>query len=324
MLKVYKINIYFYLCYNKALLTTRKKMSDSSKKAVLTAFGANAAIAVTKTVGATVTGSGTLFAEALHSFADCTNQVLLLLGMSQSKKKPDDRHPMGYGKVGYFYSMCVAFLLFFIAGLASIQHGWEVFHHPEPVKYLGISIAILCVSVLLEGYALFGALKGVKEESPDLSLHQWFKETRNSELLIVVAEDTGALIGLGIALIALTTTAITNNPLYDALGTMAVGCLLIIVAINVMIEVKAMITGESIDEETENEIVEFLELQPEVHKVINIITQQYGKDIMVALKVHMKKAGTDVDLVKNIDAVEERMQKKFGIKWSFFEPDIEK
>lgn len=299
-------------------------MSGSSKKAVLTAFAANTGIAITKTIGAIFTGSGTLFAEALHSFADCTNQILLLIGMSQSTRKPDERHPMGYGKVGYFYSMCVAFLLFFIAGLASIQHGYEVFKHPEPVKYLGISIGILCVSVLLEGYALFGALKGVKEENDEWSLMQWFKETRNSELLIVVAEDTGALIGLAIALTALTATAITGNPIYDAFGTIMVGVLLIIVAVNVMIEVKAMITGESIGVEKEDEIIEFLEKQPEVDHVINIITQHYGKDIMVAVKVHMKKAGSDVDLVRNIDSVEDRMQKQFGIKWSFFEPDIEK
>lgn len=299
-------------------------MSGSSKKAVLTAFAANTGIAITKTAGAVVTGSGTLFAEALHSFADCTNQILLLIGMSQANRKPDERHPMGYGKVGYFYSMCVAFLLFFIAGLASIQHGYEVFKHPEPVKYLGISIVILIVSVFLEGYALYGALKSVKEENAEWSLREWFKETRNSELLIVVAEDTGALIGLAIALIALSATAITGNPIFDAIGTMMVGMLLIIVAINVMIEVKAMITGESIGEEKEDEIIEFLEKQPEVEKVINIITQQYGKDIMIALKVHMKKAGSDVDLVRNIDSVEERMQKEFNIKWSFFEPDIEK
>lgn len=299
-------------------------MSGSSKKAVLTAFGANTGIAIAKAFGAAFTGSGTLFAEALHSLADCTNQILLLIGMSQSTRKPDENHPMGYGKVGYFYSMCVAFLLFFVAGLASIQHGWEVFNHPEPVKYLGISIAILLFSVALEGYALYGALKGVKEENPELSLREWFKQTRNSELLIVVAEDTGALVGLSIALIALTATALTNNPIYDALGTMAVGVLLIVVAINVMIEVKAMITGESIGEEKEEEIRLFLESQPEVKKVINMITQQYGKDFMVALKVEMNKAGSDVDLVKNIDAVEDRMQKKFGIKWSFFEPDFDK
>lgn len=299
-------------------------MSGSSKKAVLTAFAANTGIAIAKTFGAIFTGSGTLFAEALHSFADCTNQILLLIGMSQADRKADERHPMGYGKVGYFYSMCVAFLLFFIAGLASIQHGYEVFKHPEPVKYLGLSIGILCFSVLLEGYALYGALKSVKEENAQWSLRKWFKETRNSELLIVVAEDTGALVGLAIALIALTATAITGDPIYDAIGTIMVGVLLIIVAINVMIEVKAMITGESIGGEKEDEIIAFLDAQPEVDHLINIITQQYGKDIMVAVKVHMKKAGSDVDLVKNIDAVEDRMQKKFNIKYSFFEPDIEK
>jgi len=299
-------------------------MSGSSKKAVLTALGANSAIAVSKSIGAFFTGSGSLFAEALHSAADCANQILLLIGMNQSQKKADDNHPMGYGKVGYFYSMCVAVLLFVVAGWASITHGWEVLKDPQPVKYLGISIGILLFSVALEGYALFSAVKGAREEMPDVSLWKWFKQTRNSELLIVVAEDTGALIGLTLALIALSATAITGNPIYDAMGSIAVGVLMIVVAINVMIEVKAMITGESIGIEKEDEIIAYLEAQPEVKKVINIITQHFGKDIMVALKVEMNKAGSDVDLVRNIDAVEDRMQKKFNIKWSFFEPDFNK
>jgi cation diffusion facilitator family transporter len=299
-------------------------MSGSSKKAVVTALGANTTIAISKSIGAFFTGSGSLFAEALHSWADCANQILLLVGMNQSQRKPDDNHPMGYGKVGYFYSMCVAVLLFVVAGLASITHGWDVVKDPHPVQYLGISIGILILSVALEGYALFSALKGAKEEFPDLTMWQWFKETRNSELLIVVAEDTGALIGLTIALIALAATAVTGNPVYDALGSIFVGVLMIIVAFNVMVEVKAMITGESIGLDKEEEIIQWLEAQPEVKKVINIITQQYGKDAMVALKVEMNKAGSDVDLVKNIDAVEDRMQKKFNIKWSFFEPDFDK
>lgn len=299
-------------------------MSGSSKSAVITALCSNTVIAIAKTIGAYFTKSGTLFAESLHSWADCVNQILILVGMEQSKKKPDNDHPMGYGKVGYFYSMCVAFLLFFVAGLASVHHGFEVLSHPEPLKYIGWSVGILLLSVVLEGYALYCAVKITKQEDPDSSLWQWFKETRNSELLIVVAEDTGALIGLMIALCALTVTIITGNPIYDAYGTIAVGVLLIAVSFNVMIEVKSMITGESIGEEKEDEIIAYLEAQPEVLKVMNIITQQYGKDIMVALKVHMKRAGSDVDLVRNIDAVEDRMQKKFGIKWSFFEPDIEK
>jgi cation diffusion facilitator family transporter len=299
-------------------------MSHTSKRAIYTALGSNVVIAIAKTIGALITRSGTLFAESLHSWADCINQVLLLIGMTQSQKKADDNHPMGYGKVGYFYSMCVAFLLFFVAGLASIMHGIEVFKHPEPVSYLGMSIGILLLSVCLEGYSLYFALKGVKEENPEWTTWQWFKQTRNSELLIIVAEDTGALIGLLVALIALVLTAITGDTMYDALGTIVVGILLILVSSLVAIEVKAMITGESIGDVKEQEILEFLEKQPEVDKVLNMITQQYGKDIMIALKVQMNRAGSDIELVKNIDAVEERMQKKFNIKWSFFEPDFEK
>lgn len=298
--------------------------SHSSKKAVFTALGSNVIIAITKTIGAFLTKSGTLFAESLHSWADCANQILLLIGMHQSKKTPDKIHPMGYGKVGYFYSMCVAFMLFFIAGLASIFHGWHVIKHPEPLQYLSYTVLILLVSMVLEGYALYNAIGAARNNSKNFNLWNWFKTTRNSELLIVIAEDTGALIGLLIAFIALSATIITGNVIYDAIGTILVGILLIVVSLNVMIEVKAMITGESIGADKEKAIIDYLEKQPEVCHVINIITQHYGSDIMVALKVHMKRTGSDIELVKNIDAVEERMQKHFNIKWSFFEPDIDK
>lgn len=299
-------------------------MSHSSKRAVLTALVANVSIAIAKTFGAAITKSGSLFAEALHSWADCINQIFLLIGMSQSQRKPDDDHPMGYGKVGYFYSMCVAFMLFFFAGVASIHHGIEVWSSNEPIKHVEWSVAILLFSVVLEGYALYSALKSARLEIPGATIWEWFKETRNSELLIVVAEDSGALLGLTIALIALTATAITGNPVYDAAGTIGVGVLLIAVSLNVMIEVKSMITGESIGDEKEQAIIDYLESQPEVEKVINIITQHYGKDVMVALKVQMKRTGSDLELVNCIDSVEDRMQKKFNIKWSFFEPDIER
>jgi cation diffusion facilitator family transporter len=297
-------------------------MSHSSTKAIVSALIANICIAIAKTIGAIFTASGTLLAESLHSWADCINQVLLLIGVSQSKKAPDLHHPMGYGKVSYFYSICVAFLLFFVAGLASLQHGIHVLQNPEPVQYLEISIGILLLSVALEGFALFNALKSVKEENPNQSL--WFRNTRNSELLIIVAEDSGALLGLMVALIALTLTLITGNPLFDAIGTMMVGVLLIILSIAVMRELRSLIIGESVEQSKHDAIISFLEKQPEVHQVINLITQQYGQDIMVAVKIEMKEKTDALALISHIDIVEERLQQQFNIKWSFFEPDVSK
>jgi cation diffusion facilitator family transporter len=298
-------------------------MSSGSMKAVLYALSANAGIAVCKSVGAVMTGSGSLLAESLHSWADCTNQIMLMIGMKQAKKAPDVNHPMGYSKVGYFWSMLVGVLLFFMSGLFALYEGVEHLLHPEPLKYLWYSIGILAASVVLESFSLWGGLKESKEERGDKGLWAWFKSTRQSEMLVVVAEDIGALAGLAIALIFLILTAVTGNPMYDAIGTLGIGVLMVGIAFAVMSEVKDMITGESVGVEKEREIREFLESQPEIEKIMNLITIQWGNDIMVATKAQMKPTGSEDGLIANINNVEERLQAKFGVRWSFFEPDKE-
>ena len=299
--------------------------SSGSLRAILTALGANLGIAVAKSAAAAFTGSGAMLAEALHSFADCGNQLLLLVGLRQARKAPTEDHPMGYGKVAYFWSMMVAILLFSVGGLFSIWHGFQALHHPGPVHYLGPSIAVLAVAVVLEGYALRGALGVVNAERGEQSLWRWFRDTRQSELMIVVGEDVAALSGLCIALVALALTAATGNPVFDAIGTIGVGVLLVVVAFLVLFEVKSLLTGESVSPKLRAEIRAFVEAQPEVEHVVNMITQQFGDYIMVALKVKMKRAESDLALVSAINEVEERMQAHFvspRLKYSFFEPDL--
>lgn len=297
-------------------------MSSGSIKAVLYALGANTGIAIMKTGAAIVTGSGSLMAESLHSWADCTNQIMLLVGMKQAKKAPDINHPMGYAKVSYFWAMLVAVLLFFMSGAFALYEGIERVLHPEPVKYLWASVGILAGAVIMETLSLWGALKESAQERGEQSLWNWFRSTRHSELLVVVAEDVGALAGLAVALIFLLLTAVTGNSMFDAVGTVFIGLLMITISVSVMREVKAMITGESVGAEKEAEIKAFLNAQPEIEKVINLITIQWGSDVMVATKAQMKPAGSEEQMVKNISEVEERLQAKFGVKWSFFEPDI--
>ncbi|MDB5859600.1 MAG: cation diffusion facilitator family transporter [Ramlibacter sp.] len=296
-----------------------------SLKAVLTALGGNLGIAAAKSVAAFFTGSGALLAEALHSFADCGNQLLLLVGMKQAQRAPDEDHPMGHGKVAYFWSMMVALLLFSVGGAFSIYHGIHALQHPEPLKYLVPSILVLAASVAMEGYALRGALQAVSAERGSGSLWSWFRATRQSELMVVVGEDVAALGGLAVALLALVLTAITGNPVFDALGTIAVGALLVVVAGVVLFEVKSLITGESASPRLRSEIQAFVEAQPEVERVVNMLTQQYGDYIMVALKVKMRRMESDLALVAAINEIEERMQHRFTnprLKYSFFEPDL--
>lgn len=298
-------------------------MSASSLKAVFYALGANAGIAIAKSFAAFFTGSGSLLAESLHSWSDCINQIMLLVGMKQAKKAPDKNHPMGYAKVSYFWAMLVAVLLFFMSGVFSIHEGFErITHSEKPVEHLGLSLIVLAISIVMESFSLYGALKESKSERGSQSIWKWIKTTRHSEILVVVCEDVGALLGLVVAFTFLMLTLLTGNPIYDAIGTAAIGVLMCGIAYVVMSEVKAMITGESISAEKEEEIKKFLEEQPEVEKVINLITIQWGQDIMIATKAQMSKVETPEELIKNISVVEEKMQEKFGVKWSFFEPDI--
>lgn len=299
-------------------------MSSGSTKAVIAALMANGGIAVSKTAAALFTGSGSLMAESLHSWADCTNQIFLLMGMKQAKRAPDENHPMGYARVTYFWAMLVAVLLFGLGGLFALYEGVERLLHPQPVQYVGISIAVLVVAVLLEGYSLWNALNEVRKEAPGKPLLTWFKETRQSELMVVTAEDIGALAGLAIALSALTLTAITGNPMYDALGSIAVGLLLSVISIAVVREVQAMITGESASPEMRTKIKAFLTSQPEVEEVYNIISIQWGAELMIAVKAKMAPVPSAEAMVDAINAVEERLQAALGVRWVFFEPDIKK
>lgn len=295
---------------------------SGSLKAIFYALAANGGIALAKAIAAFFTGSGAMLAEALHSFADCGNQVLLLVGMRQAKKAPTPDHPMGYGRVVYFWSMMVGVLLFSIGGLFSVWHGIESLRHPEPVKYLLPSLGVLLVALVLEAMSLRGALKALAAERGDKSLWRWFRETRQSELLVITGEDIAALAGLALAFVALCLTALTGNPVFDALGSIAVGLLLMGVSFAVTTEVKSLITGESASPETRRAIAEFVASQPEVERIVNLITFQLGDKVAVAVKAKMAPMPSAEALVSAIDEVEERLQAHFpSLHWSFFEPD---
>ncbi|MDB5938685.1 MAG: cation diffusion facilitator family transporter [Polaromonas sp.] len=299
--------------------------NTGSRKAVFYALGANGGIALAKAVAAFYTGSGAMLAEALHSFADCGNQLLLLVGMRQARKSPTPDHPMGYGRVVYFWSMMVGVLLFSMGGLFSVWHGIGSLRHPEPVRYLLPSLGVLLVALVLEGISLRGALQALAAERGGKTLWRWFRETRQSELLVITGEDMAALAGLALAFVALALTGLTGNPVFDALGSIAVGLLLMGVSFAVTKEVKSLITGESASPEMRAAITEFVARQPEVERIVNLITFQLGDRVAVAVKAKMAPMPSADALVAAIDAVEERLQAHFpDLHWSFFEPDAGK
>ena len=298
--------------------------SDSSTRAIFYALGANGGIAIAKFVAALYTGSGAMMAEAIHSVADCTNQIFLLRGLKEAKKSADASHPMGYGRVVYFWAMMVATLLFFLGGAFSVLEGIKHFQHPEPISSPLVAIAILGVSVALEAFSLWGAMREIGKVSNGKPFMKWFRETRQSELMVVAGEDIAALCGLAIAFVAVLMTVITGNPLWDACGSIAVGILLMVVAVVVTREVKAMITGESTAPETNAAIKAHIEARPEVESVIHLITLQWGEQMMIAVQAKMTPQPSDRALIDAINVVEESLQQRWPqAKWCFFEPDFE-
>jgi cation diffusion facilitator family transporter len=295
---------------------------DASTKSILFALLANLGIAITKTAAAVFTGSGAMLAESIHSFADCGNQGLLFLGLKESKKIPDTKHPLGHGKEIYFWSFNVALILFSMGGLFSVYEGIHKVTLHEGLKYPIIAIVVLIVSMFLEAASLYGCLTQINKVRHHETLWRWVINSRQSELIVVLGEDVAALLGLLFALISIVLAMVTGNPVFDAFGSIGIGVLLILVSFFLTIKVKGLLIGQSADYETRNEIRSFLEARSEVDKVLNLITIQMGAQLMLAVKVKMTKVDTVDQLISNINICESDLKKHIpAVRWIFFEPD---
>ena len=294
-----------------------------SLKSILFALGANFAIALAKTAGAIFTGSSSMLAEAIHSFADCANQALLIWGLKEAKRQASPDHPLGHGRAIYFWSFIVALMLFSMGGLFSIYEGIHKLHDSEPVKYAWVAVAILGFGVAAESVSLWGALREINKERGDQSLWQWFTSSRQSELLVIFGEDLAALGGLTLALVFIGISMITGNPMWDAIGSICIGVLLVLVAVLVGVEVKALLVGQSAEPQVLSRLRAHIESQPEVAQVYSLITQQLGSEIMVAVKARMQPTASDLALIGAINSVERSIRSVFPqVRWIFFEPDV--
>jgi len=295
-----------------------------SLKSILFALFANTSIAIAKGVAALLTGSGAMLAEAIHSVADSGNQLLLILGLRQTRKSPTEDHPLGFGKSIYFWSFLVAVILFSIGGMFSVYEGVHKLLHPEPLSFPWVAIAVLLFAIVAEGISLWGCMREVNKERHGRNVFQWFRHSRSSALIVVFGEDVAALLGLLLALLAILATLATGNPLWDAIGTVSIGALLIIVAVFVAVEVKDLLIGQSVDPAVRDEMDAFLKARPEVQELFNLLTMQFGPDAMVAVKARMRPTGSERDLVHAINTVERAFRQRFGsTTWLFFEPDID-
>ncbi|NCT66994.1 MAG: cation diffusion facilitator family transporter [Rhodanobacteraceae bacterium] len=294
-----------------------------SLKTIFFALGANFAIFAAKAVAAFVTGSGAMLAEAVHSLADCGNQGLLLLGLKDAKAPPSPDYPLGHGKAIYFWSFLVALLLFSVGGAFSIYEGIHKLTAPEPLKWPWIAVGVLAFGIVAESFSMWGCLTEVNKARGDRSLWRWFRDSRQSELIVIFGEDLAALVGLTLALLAVLLTMLTGNPLFDALGTLAIGVLLVVIAVFIAVEVKALLIGQSVEPELKAAILGFLEERPEIARVFNLITLQLGNDVMLAVKAQMSGDSATHGVIDAINAVEKDLKARFPeVRWSFFEPDV--
>jgi cation diffusion facilitator family transporter len=295
-----------------------------STRAIFFALGANFAIAVAKGIAAFFTGSSAMLAETVHSFADCGNQLLLLLGLRQAKQPPSPDYPLGYGKEVYFWSFLVALMLFSVGGVFSLFEGIHKLQHPEPIKHWYWAVGVLTFGIIAEATSMRACMQEVNKARGSRTLWQWFRQSRQAELVVIFGEDLAALLGLVFALAAVVMSVVTGNPLWDAIGTVAIGALLVVVAVFVAIEVKAMLIGQSVDPVREQEMRGFLAAREEVDRVISLITLQLGNEVMVAVQAEMRDSqATTHQLAEEINRIERAFKAQFPeVRWSFFEPDL--
>lgn len=294
-----------------------------SKRAIIFALGANFAIAVAKGVAAFVTGSTAMLAETVHSLADCGNQLLLLLGLRKSALPPTDEYPLGHGKEIYFWSFLVAVMLFTVGGIYSLYEGIHKLENPEPLRQWWWAAGVLVFAIIAESISMRACLQEVTKSRNGRSIYRWFRESRQAELVVIFGEDLAALLGLIFALFAVLMSVFTGNPIWDAIGTLMIGVLLIVVAVFVAREVKAMLIGQSLEPYRQAEIRAFIEKQPSIKHVISLITLQLGNEAMVSVQAEMQGLQTAQELNDEINRIERAMKTQFGeIRFSFFEPEI--
>jgi cation diffusion facilitator family transporter len=286
---------------------------------------ANTLIGIAKGVAAFITGSGAMLAETIHSFADCGNQLLLLLGVKQAHKPADARHPLGYGRNLYFWSFMVAMLLFTGGGGFSIYEGIHKLQHPEPVGDITVALIVLALAIGIEGWATISNVRELTKRAAGVPFFEFLRTTKDSDLVVVFGENGAATLGLILALIAVVIAKQTGDGRWDAIGSLAIGAVLILVAVFLAVEVKALLVGESADPKVEAAIREIAGADPNILGVVRLMTIQQGPgQVMVAMKLRMKPGlATGGELCDVINAFEDRLSARCPeIVWIFVEPDV--
>jgi cation diffusion facilitator family transporter len=300
--------------------------TEGGMKAVLAALLANVGIAISKFVAFFFTGSSSMLSEAIHSLADSGNQILLLIGNKRAKKQADAHHNFGYGRRRYVYGFIVAIVLFLIGGLFSLYEGLHKWQHPEPLDDWWIAVLVLVVAIGLEGFSFRTAVREANHSRGSRSIPSFIKAARQPELPVILLEDAGALVGLAFALIGVGMAVLTGDGRWDAVGAMAVGTLLVVIAVFLAMEMAAMLVGESALPEEVLAIREALESSAGVVRVIHLRTLHVGPDeLLVAAKIAIRHNDTGAQIAQDIDEAEAALRAAVPTAaYVFLEPDLDR
>jgi cation diffusion facilitator family transporter len=295
-------------------------------KAILAALAANLGIAITKFIAFLFTGSSSMLAESVHSLADTGNQALLLFGGRRARRERDRAHPFGYGSERYFYAFVVALVLFSAGGVFALWEGVEKVRHPHHVEDAWVAIVVLVAAMVMESLSFRTARAESKPLKGNASWFEFIRRTKNPELPVVLLEDAAALCGLVFALFGVVLAVVTGNGRWDGVGTLAIGGLLVAVAVTLAVETKSLLIGESASADVEHAIVDALLDGPEVDRVIHLRTLHLGpEELLVAAKIAVAHDNTADMVAKGIDAAERRVRAAVGVQTVIYlEPDLDR
>ncbi|WP_353648597.1 cation diffusion facilitator family transporter [Nakamurella sp. A5-74] len=283
--------------------------TEGGNKAIIAALLANTGIAVTKFVAFLISGASSMLAESVHSLADAGNQVLLLIGGKRAKRAATPEHPFGYGRERYVYAFMVAIILFTVGGMFAIYEGVHKIQHPEPITKAWLPITVLLVSIVLESFSLRTALRESAPYRENISILTFVRRHKSPELPVIVLEDIAALTGLALALAGVSVAVITGDGVWDGAGTIAIGVLLIGVALLLGVEVKSLLIGEGATPADVRKIADAITAGHEVESVIHMKTLYLGpEELLVAVKVAVLATETVGEVADAIDAIETRIR----------------
>jgi len=290
----------------------------------MAAMVANAGIAVAKFVAYLVTGSASMLAESIHSVADTSNQGLLLLGGKRAERIADDRHQFGYGRERYFWAFVVAMVLFALGGLFSIYEGVEKIRHPHEVESLGWAIGVLLFAIVAETLSFRTAIVESRKVKGDRTWLDFIRRSRSPELPVVLLEDAGAMIGLVLALVGVSLAAVTGDVIWDGIGTLSIGILLVLISVVLTVEMKSLLIGEAAIPEHIDAITRAASEAPLVSRVIDLKTQHIGPDeLLVAGKIEFDPSLTSPEISHAIDQVETAIRHAAPLSMQIYlEPDV--